>query len=188
MSMKKVLLFLSFIVVALCAQAQVTVEEPEFAEQSLILTSDSEGVLLPRESASIKTKAGASMYLTGIGKIKSRITLDGNTSKVKVAQGASTRLIVRSVDNRTDPKSFINIFKFEVKKNKRQAQIGEVGTFTGSSVNSLNNIDFNAKKYGESSYLIVIDGLEAGEYGILLGDPNNVTEKSQWKVTTFAIE
>jgi hypothetical protein len=52
----------------------------------------------------------------------------------------------------------------------------------------LNNIDFNAKKYGESSYLIVIDGLEAGEYGILLGDPNNVTEKSQWKVTTFAIE
>ena len=34
--MKKVLLFLSFIVVALCAKAQVTVEEPEFAEQSLI--------------------------------------------------------------------------------------------------------------------------------------------------------
>lgn len=186
--MKKVLLFLSFIVVALCAKAQVTVEEPEFAEQSLILTSDSEGVLLPRESASIKTKAGASMYLTGIGKIKSRITLDGNASKVKVAQGASTRLVIRSVDNRTDPKSFINIFKFEVKKNKRQAQIGEVGTFTGSSVNSLNNIDFNAKKYGESSYLIVIDGLESGEYGVLLGDPNNVTEKNQLKVTTFAVE
>lgn len=75
-----------------------------------------------------------------------------------------------------------------MKSNRRQAQISEVGTFTGSSVNSLSNIDFNAKKYGESSYLIVIDGLDSGEYGMLLGDPNKVTEKNQFKVTTFSVE
>ena len=83
---------------------------------------------------------------------------------------------------------FISFFKFEVKKKKRQAQIAEVGTFSGSSVNSLSNIDFYAKKYGESSYLIEIDGLQSGEYGIVLGDPNKLTEKNQFKVTTFSIE
>ncbi len=186
--MKKVLFILSFFVVSICAKAQVTVAEPEFAEQVLVLTSDSEGTLLPRESGAIKTKAAASLYLTGIGKVKSRITLNGPTSQVKVANTGVTRLIVRAIDNNTDPKSFISVFKFEAKSKKRQAQIAEVGTFTGSSVNSLSNIDFNAKKYGESSYLIVIDGLDSGEYGILLGDPNNLTEKNQFKVTTFAIE
>lgn len=186
--MKKVLLFLSFCVFVICSKAQVTVAEPDFAEQTIVLTSDSEGVLLPRESGAIKAKAAASLYLTGIGKVKSRITLDGNTSKVKVAQQNPVRFIVRGVDNLTDPKSFISFFKFEVKKKKRQAQIAEVGTFSGSSVNSLSNIDFNAKKYGKSSYLIVIDDLEPGEYGIVLGDPNKLTEKNQFKVTTFSIE
>ena len=186
--MKKVLLFLSLFVVAICVKAQVSVAEPEFAEQTLILKSDSEGILLPRESASIKTKAAASLYLTGIGKVKSRITLNGATSNVQVPNEGSARLVVRGVDNNTDPKSFISLFKFEVKGKKRQAQISEIGTFTGSSVNSLSNIDFNAKKYGEASYLILIDGLESGEYGILLGDPNKVTEKNQFKVTTFSVE
>ena len=59
------------------ANAQVTVAEPEFAEETMLLTSDSEGILLKRENGSIKAKAAASMYLTGIGKVKSRLTLPG---------------------------------------------------------------------------------------------------------------
>lgn len=186
--MRKLLLLMMLMVACVGVKAQVSVDEPEFAEQILVLKSDSEGILLPRESASIKAKAAASLYLTGIGKVKSRITLDGNASGVKIGKSNVTRFIVRGADNNTDPKSFISIFKFEVKKNKRQAQIAEVGTFSGSSVNSLSHIDFNAKKYGESSYLIVIDNLESGEYGIMLGDPNQVTGKNQFKVTTFAVE
>ena len=186
--MKKLFLILSLCAFAICSKAQVTVAEPDFAEQTLVLISDSKGVLLPRESGAIKAKAAASLYLTGIGKVKSRITLDGNASKVKVAKQGTTRFIIKSVDNLTDPKSFISFFKFEVKKKKRQAQIAEVGTFSGSSVNSLSNIDFYAKKYGESSYLIEIDGLQSGEYGIVLGDPNKLTEKNQFKVTTFSVE
>lgn len=186
--MKKVLLMMMLVVASICVNAQVSVTEPEFAEQVLVLESDSEGILLPRESGAIKAKAAASLYLTGIGKVKSRITLDGNASEVKISKSNVTRFIVRGADNKTDPKSFISFFKFEVKKNKRQAQIAEVGTFSGSSVNSLSHIDYNAKKYGESSYLIVIDNLESGEYGIVLGDPNQLTGKNQFKVTTFAVE
>ena len=44
--------------------AQVTVTEPEFAEETLLLISDNEGILLKRENGSIKAKAGASLYLT----------------------------------------------------------------------------------------------------------------------------
>ena len=66
--MKKLLLALLLVltyVTSMTAQ-NVTVEEPEFAEETLLLTSDSQGVKLSRENGTIKTKAGASLYLTGI--------------------------------------------------------------------------------------------------------------------------
>lgn len=39
-------------------------------------------------------------------------------------------------------------------------------------------VDFTAKKYGESSYLIEINHLEPGEYGITVTNPNNKDEKN----------
>ena len=186
--MKRILSIVIVAILATNAKAQqVTVSEPEFAEQSLVLTSDSTSVMLPRESASLKSKASASLYLTGIGKVKSRITLKGEKSAVAIKQEPTTRLIIKATDNKTDPKSFISLFKFEVKSNKRQALVAEAGTFTGTSENSLSNIDYDAKKYGEASYLLFIDNLTPGEYGLLLGDPNALTGKNTFKVTTFGI-
>jgi len=52
----------------------------------------------------------------------------------------------------------------------------------------LSNIDFNAKKYGEASYLLYLDNLTPGEYGLLMGDPNALTGKNTFKVTTFCID
>ena len=48
--------------------------------------------------------------------------------------------------------------------------------------------DYKAKKYGESSYLIIIDDLTPGEYGIVIGDPNNANTKNGMKVTSFTVE
>ena len=186
--MKKFFLIVIVAILATNAKAQqVTVSEPEFAEQSLVLTSDSTAVMLPRESASMKSKASASLYLTGIGKVKSRITLKGEKSGVTIKQEPTTRLIIKATDNKTDPKSFISLFKFEVKSNKRQALVAEAGTFTGTSENSLSNIDFDAKKYGEASYLLFLNNLTPGEYGLLFGDPNALTGKNTFKVTTFSV-
>ena len=186
--MKKILSTAFVAMLAINAMAQqVTVAEPEFAEQSLVLTSDSTFIMLPRESASLKAKASASLYLTGIGKVKSRITLKGGGSTAVVKQEPTKRLIVKAADNKTDPKSFISLFKFEAKANKRQALVSEMGTFSGSSENSLSNIDFEAKKYGEASYLLYLNNLTPGEYGILFGDPNALTGKNSYKVTTFCI-
>ena len=168
--------------------AQVTVSEPDFSEETLLLTSDSEGVLLKRENGFVKTKAGASLYLTGIGKVKSRLTLDGTKSTSPVKGGNITRLIIKAKDNNTDPNSFINIFKFEIYKKERRYQLSEVGTLSASKTSNLASVEFKAKKYGESSYLIQLEGLTPGEYGIILGDPNSENTKNGMKVTTFTVE
>lgn len=175
--------------VTMSATAQVTVAEPEFSEETLLLTSDSEGIKLKRESGYVKTKAGASLYLTGIGKVKSRLTIDGVKSVNDVKAQRTTRLIVKAKDNSTDPNSFINIFKFDIYKNKeRRYQLAEAGTLSATKTSNLASVEYMAKKYGESSYLIQLEDLEPGEYGIIIGDPNNANTKNGMKVTTFTVE
>ena len=167
---------------------KVSIPEPEFADQTYLLTSNTEYVKLPRESGVVKTKAGASLYLVGIGKIKTRITLSGPTSSVTVPAGKDVRLIIKAANNSTDPESFINIFPFEVKGKERRAQLAEAGTLSATKTNSLGQISFQAKKYGQSSYYIVIENLKPGEYGISLGDPDKRNEKNDMKVTTFSVK
>ena len=188
--MKK--LFISLIVAltsvtGMMAQS-IKVAEPEFAEETLLLTSDSKGVKLSRENGTIKTKAGASLYLTGIGKVKSRLTLKGIKSTSKAVGGSTTRLIIKAADNKTDPNSFISVFKFEVKGKERRYQLAEAGTLSKTESNNLSSVEYNAKKYGESSYYIVLEDLTAGEYGIVIGDPNHENTKNGMKVTTFTVE
>ena len=176
---------------ALSANAQeVTVAEPEFADETIMLWSNTQGVLLKRESGTVKTKAGASLYLTGIGKVKSRLTLAGTRSvNFGIKGGSTTRLIIKAKDNSTDPNSFVNIFKFDIyKDSERRYQLSEVGTFSKAETNNLSSVEFKAKKYGESSYLIPMDNLTPGEYGIVLGDPNTQNTKNVMKVTTFTVE
>ena len=166
----------------------IKVAEPEFAEETLLLTSNSQGVKLSRENGTIKTKAGASLYLTGSGKVKSRLTLKGIKSTSKAVGGSTTRLIIKAADNKTDPNSFISVFKFEVKGKERRYQLAEAGTLSKTESNNLSSVEYNAKKYGESSYYIVLEGLTAGEYGIVIGDPNHENTKNGMKVTTFTVE
>ena len=188
--MKKLLLSLIVAltsVTGMMAQS-IKVPEPEFAEETLLQTSNSQGVKLSRENGTIKTKAGASLYLTGIGKVKSRLTLKGIKSTSKAVGGSTTRLIIKAADNKTDPNSFISVFKFEVKGKERRYQLAEAGTLSKTESNNLSSVEYNAKKYGESSYYIVLEDLTAGEYGIVIGDPNHENTKNGMKVTTFTVE
>lgn len=187
--MKKtiILLFLAmFSILGVNAQ-NLTVPEPEFSDQAYLVTSESTYQKLPRETGYIKTKAGASLYLVGIGKVKTRVTLEGKESSVSTPAG-EVRIILKAKDNDTDPQSFINAFQFEVKGKERRAQIAEAGTFSASKENTLGQLEFNAKKYGTSSYLIVFDNLKPGEYGIVIGDPNADNKKNDLKVTTFSVK
>lgn len=173
---------------SLQVNAQVKVAEPEFAEETLLLKSDTEGILLKRENGSIKTKAGAGLYIVGIGKVKSRLTLKGTKSVNTVSVPTNARLLIKGKDNATDPNSYISIFKFDLTKSERRYQLAEAGTFTGTEASNTASVDFQAKKYGTSSYIIQLRDLEPGEYGILIGDPNSQSNKNSMKVTTFTVE
>ena len=96
--------------------------------------------------------------------------------------------LIKAADNKTDPNSFISVFKFEVKGKERRYQLAETGTFSKTESNNLSSVEYKAKKYGESSYYIVLEDLTAGEYGIVIGDPNHENTKNGMKVTTFTVE
>lgn len=182
--MKKITLVftLMFCVFVNIYAQEVTVEEPDFAEETLMILSDTYAVPLARENGFFK-------YLRGWSKVKTMLVVDGKSSHSYTVKGKSTtRLIIKAKDNLTDPNSFINIFKFEIKNNERRYDLSELGLGSKYKTNNIASISYKAKKYGESSYLITMDGLTPGEYGIFFGDPNITNSVNGWKVTTFTVE
>ena len=85
-------------------------------------------------------------------------------------------------------RSIVRIIPSKATEQKDCSNVAEVGTLSATKTNNLASVDFKAKKYGESSYLIQLEDLEPGEYGIIIGDPNNANTKNGMKVTTFTVE
>jgi hypothetical protein len=94
---------------------------------------------------------------------------------------------VRAVDNKTDPISIIKVFKLDSKSKERRAEIAGASTFGGESSNNLKLLPFTAKKYGESSYLLTLKPEQAGEYGVIVSNPNALDEKATI-VSCFGID
>ena len=124
--MKKLFLVIGLMTSVIFCNAQSTYE-PEFIGETNLLCisgSDTISMALDKENAKIKSKAGASLYLTGIGSVKTRIHVEGNTSSCVAKPDCAYRLVVRSANNDTDPNTFIQLIQFEVKKNERRCEIG----------------------------------------------------------------
>ena len=172
------LLFLISILFCTGSYAQETVTEPDFIGEVLVLNPDNSTTPLEKATVKIKTKANASIYLVGMGKVKTKINVDGPSAQVRLHQGDDFKLIVRAVDNNTDPMSIINIFQFETGKKVRKAELSSLSTFGGASSNNLELLPYTAKKYGESSYLITLKEKPVGEYGITVRNPNSLDEKN----------
>ena len=177
-SMRIKLLFLISILFCTGSYAQETVTEPDFIGEVLVLNPDNSTTPLEKATVKIKTKANASVYLVGMGKVKTKINVDGPSAQVRLHQGDDFKLIVRAVDNNTDPMSIINIFQFETGKKVRKAELSSLSTFGGASSNNLELLPYTAKKYGESSYLITLKEKPVGEYGITVRNPNSLDEKN----------
>lgn len=153
--------------------------EPEFIGECNLLSingTDTISTPLQKTKAFIKAKAGASLYLTGIGSVKTRIYMEGITSNCVSTAKQEQIITVKVSDNNIDPNSFIEILKFEVKGKERRCEIGKVNTFGGSSVGNSSNIDYKAKLYGKKSFAIYITP-EPGEYAIKITNPNQKDEK-----------
>ena len=140
--MKKTVLVFTMIfsmIMNICAQ-EVTVKEPDFVEETLMLLSDSYAEPLKREN-------GFFQFVGGWTKVKTMLVVDGIRSHNYTVKGKSTtRLIIKAKDNQTDPNSFISIFKFVIKKDQRRYDLAEKGMSGKYKTHNLASINYIAKK------------------------------------------
>lgn len=175
--MKKVyksMAVISFVALGLTTFAQdseIKVPEPEFIGNSVYVTADGQIQKLEKQKPSTKAAGNASLYLTGIGKVKSKNVVQGARSTTQISERQNLVFIVKAFNNGVDPSETINIFQMEANPNKniRTIETASVSTFGGAESNDLKYIPFQAKKYGEASFLLVIDKVLApGEYAIAI--------------------
>jgi hypothetical protein len=177
------LFFIAFLVSALPTMAQVS--EPDFIGEASLLKTDGSYIQLDKEIGDFTSGISWSSNSWNALSIK----IAGGRAQTRFTSSEPLQLVVRAVDNNSDPLAIISIYKFKANKKTRSFLISEdnSGTLMKSRTNSKGMIRFNGKKYGASSYLITLKGLEVGEYGIIVSNPNNRDEK-RVVVSCFAID
>lgn len=135
--------------------------------------------LNPTSIVGVKATAGLSMYLTGLGTIKTKGFIVGPTASTNISPSeleftayfepdqddfsAGTSITIGSPSD-------LLLFKLTTKRKQRQIVVGTIGTFSGSSVgvDTKEAIAFTYEDLGEGMYKIIITGSpEPGEYGFL---------------------
>lgn len=172
--MNKILVTL-FLAFNLCCWSQQF--EPEFNNSGVLISdfsvSDTIATKLERSNVSY---SGPSEWSFSP---KVHAVIKGKTSKCVIENGKQFALIVRMNNNMEDPASFIRIVKLKQKKKERKMEMSSINIWTGQ-IKEGNNIDdqqFDAKRYGTSSYMIFPYIDKPGEYGLLIFNPNNKDER-----------
>ena len=166
--MKKILFTLFALVLASGIAAQIP--EPDFIGEVLAIHSD--GTAEKLEKHNVKMRTGAGVYIAGlaVNKSKTKILVAGSQANVRFAADEPVNLIVRAVDNKTDPMSIVRVFAMKNNRKQRSAVISAVGSFNVTS-NDMEYLPFTAEKYGENSYYLTFGDAPAGEYGIIVTNP-----------------
>lgn len=161
-----------------CIFAQAPeIPEPDFIGEVITIHPDGNPGKLEKETVLLRTRANASATIFGIGKAKTKLIIDSPEAAVRLRGEQDIRFIIKAVDNATDPISIINIFRFDVSKKKRLAEVSSVSPFGSVKSNKLERPRFSAEKYSGKSYLLSLTDKPAGEFGITVSNPNNRDEK-----------
>ena len=174
----------------------LTFPEPEFIGQALAIRPDNRTEQLVQESLAPRHRSSTGQKLFGIGKNHiDEMTLKGAQSPVRLRKSDGIAFIIRVPDNLIDPMSVISVFRFKVKKKMRithmvkcdqcngtGADYASVGTFGDQQRNTLERQPFTSRRFGSSSYLIILKGVETGEYGI------TVDALGSLNVSTFGVD
>jgi hypothetical protein len=150
---------------------KITVSEPEWVGEIVSVSGKGDtGILLESQTASIQTKAGASMYIVGVGKVTSRASVRGEMSPIRIQKEDTLYFVYRHQNNDANPRKIIELYQFEKKGKTRVLEVGTLGTFSGSSIGDLDRLNLSVEKYGKNSYLIKLANPVPGEYGFILGE------------------
>ena len=167
----KQLLIIVTLFFALTANAQ-KIKEADFSGNVRAFLPDSTIVQLDKTNVQVKTKATGSKIWWGIGSSKAFIEVPGNEAKAQFKSDSGFQLIVKVSDNNIDPSSVVMLFKMEVKGKNRRGQMGKVNNFMGNSVQGFEQINYEGKKFGKSSYIIDPGTLPEGNYGVVVLNPD----------------
>ncbi len=173
--MKKIISSLLLLLIVLTGFSQkITVAEPDFEGQIFYVENNAS---LDLEENMYYSKKGKSIgrMVSGIGKVKARLVVDGNSSPVKITKKEKLYFVCNyNGSNKTLPSKIIECLKFKPEKNTREYLIATSSNVSGQTNNSQLILEkFKAKKYGEHSYLIVFTNLAVGEYGFSIGGKNS---------------
>ena len=169
-----------------CDAVKAQTLEPEFEGEVVGVFPDGSSKKL--EKHNVRMRTGAGVYIAGFAasKSKTKVLVEGGSASVRFDAAQPIALIVRAKDNKADPMSIVRVFRMKSTKKNRSAVSSAVGAFSVNS-NTMDYLRFSAEKYGESSYRLTFDERPAGEYGIIVSNPNNVDEKMVI-VSAFAID
>ena len=175
--MKKLLFTLAALGCMASAYAQ-KISEPEYIGQVAVVNADSTTTILPTEKKEVKVNTNKLSFVPVagmfIGKGRSYMSIKGASSKTTVPS-SNVKLVVRVDNNNVDPHKKLGIVKFEVKKKERRYMMAESGLMSGTTVKaSYNDLDYKAEKMGASSYLVTLDKVAPGEYGIITEEDNSI--------------
>ena len=183
--MKRYFVTMMVAVMTMVCYAQTERFEPEFIGQVVVINTDSTVTLLEKETTQMKTSSTKFGYIPLPGtslldKAKANLVVKGKESPTRLKRGRLT-FIIRTGQNNQDPKDVFGIFQFEVKKKTREFVLAESGIISGTtSTNSFNTVPTLVKKYGEDSYLVIIENAQPGQYAITTSDISYVS--------TFGVE
>lgn len=161
------------------------VMEPDFIGEAYLLKNDSSTVSLDKEIADYT--AGMSFSSNSWNALS--IEIREGKAQTRFTSSEPLKIVVRAVDNNSDPLTIISIYKFKTKSSKRTVVLSEdnSGTLMKSRTNSKDMVRFNGKKFGTASYIIELKDLKPGEYGFIVSNPNNRDEK-RTVVSCFGID
>jgi len=154
--MKRNLLILSFLLFSItqanCQKVQnIRITEPEFSGTTVFVNdSTGNGVLLEHQTATME------------GIVTLRYAVKYCCSTV-FADTINSQFIVKVSDNSINPYDLISIVKMNIENSKRTWKYSKPET-----------IEFKAKKYGTSSYLITVPKFTLGQYAICFKNSNSV--------------
>ena len=158
--MKRNLLILSFLFFSIaqtyCQKFKnVRIVEPDFSETAVFVNdSIGTGVLLEHQTAvNTKIKYMTTQLILEFKMCCSTVSVDSLNSL----------FIVRVSDNSINPYDLVSIVKMKIEDTKRVW-----------NTSKSEKVEFNAKKYGNSSYLITVPKFTLGQYGICFKNSNSV--------------
>lgn len=157
--------------------------EPEFVGHVLAILPGDKTKPVAQESLSPRHRSSIGATLFGIGRTHiSEMVLKSPKAAMRFNTNDGIAFIVRSIDNQMNPMTELSVFRFKTTKKLRSAEYSSEGTFGDRQSNTLDYQPFTARKFGTSSYLIVLEDPQPGEYGI------TVNALGSLNVSTFGID